>query len=152
MVIACLLASVHFLLCAALSVSTWPPVWMEIVLPHRSSGDLMPFGFPLGTIRSQPVAMYGTASETARRFCVTYSAVHTMSQRPAVRSGMRPAKETFRISMGSPQALATARAASTSKPTAWFGSVTDVDGKYSMGGYSMSTQSVTVPALTKLVG
>src|SRR5207237_5325278 len=111
-----------------------------------------PFGFPLGTIRSQPVAMYGTASETASRFCVTYSAVHTMSQRPAVRSGMRPAKETFRTSMGSPQALATARAASTSKPTAWFGSVTDVDGKYSMGGYSMSTQSVTVPALTRLVG
>src|SRR5439155_1033569 len=75
-----------------------------------------------------------------------------MSQRPAVRSGMRPEKATFRTSRGSPQALATARAPSTSKPIAWFGSVTDVDGKNSMGGYSMSTQSVTVPALTRLVG
>src|SRR5437870_1214396 len=75
-----------------------------------------------------------------------------MSQRPAVRSGMRPEKATFRTSSCTPQALATARAASTSKPIAWFGSVTDVEGKYSMGGYSMSTQSVTVPALIRLVG
>src|SRR5438128_10468646 len=75
-----------------------------------------------------------------------------MSHRPAVKSGIRPAKETLRTSSWRPQALATARAASTSKPMAWFGSVTDVEGKYSMGGYSMSTQSVTVPALARLVG
>src|SRR6266550_7329242 len=138
MVIACLPPSVHFLLCAALSVSTCPPVWIEIVLPHRSSGDLMFFGFPLGTMTTQPVAMYGTASACARRFWVTYSAVHTMSHRPAIRSGIRPAKETLRTSICRPHALATARAASTSKLMALVGSVTEVDGKYSMGGYSMS--------------
>src|SRR5207302_6232568 len=152
MLMAPLLASVHFLFCAALWVSPCPAVWIEMVLPHRSSGDLMFLGFPLGTMITQPVAMYGTASALARRAWVAYSAVHTMSQRPAVRSGIRPANETLRTSSCTPQALATARAASTSKPIAWFGSVTDVEGKYSMGGYSMSTQSVTVPALAKLVG
>src|ERR1700716_3271528 len=75
-----------------------------------------------------------------------------MSQRPAVRSGMRASKPVFLIWSWSPKALATARAPSTSKPTAWFGSVTLAEAKYSMGEYSMSTQSVSVPDLIRLVG
>src|SRR4051812_10595733 len=75
-----------------------------------------------------------------------------MSQRPAVRSGISPSNATFRTASLRPNALATARAASTSKPMAWLGSVTEVDGKYSIGGYSMSTQSVSVPGVIRLVG
>src|SRR5436190_1232837 len=75
-----------------------------------------------------------------------------MSQRPAVRSGISPSNATFRTASLRPNALATARAASTSKPMAWLGSVTEVDGKYSIGGYSMSTQSVSVPGVMRLVG
>src|SRR5947207_9327048 len=75
-----------------------------------------------------------------------------MSQRPAVRSGIRASKPVFLIWSWSPNALATARAPSTSKPTAWFGSVTLAEEKNSMGEYSMSTQSVSVPDLIRLVG
>src|SRR4051812_44797240 len=75
-----------------------------------------------------------------------------MSQRPAVRSGISPSNATLRTASLRPNALATARAASTSKPMAWLGSVTEVDGKYSIGGYSMSTQSVSVPGVMRLVG
>src|SRR5205814_9277651 len=88
----------------------------------------------------------------ASRFSETKSAVHTMSQRPAVRSGMRASKPVFLIWSWRPKALATARAPSTSKPTAWFGSVTLAEEKNSMGEYSMSTQSVSVPDLIRLVG
>src|SRR3984893_8613914 len=75
-----------------------------------------------------------------------------MSQRPAVRSGIRASKPVFLIWSESPKALATARAPSTSKPTAWFGSVTLAEAKYSIGEYSISTQSVSVADLIKLVG
>jgi hypothetical protein len=43
-------------------------------------------------------------------------------------------------------------AESTSKPIALAGSVSSADGKYSIGGYSMSTQSTTVPGVMRLVG
>src|SRR2546422_1671019 len=75
-----------------------------------------------------------------------------MSQRPAVRSGIRASNPVFLIWSWRPKALATARAPSTSKPTAWLGSVTLADEKNSMGEYSMSTQSVSVPDLIRLVG
>src|SRR3979411_458757 len=75
-----------------------------------------------------------------------------MSQRPHGRSGIRASKPVFLIWSWSPNALATARAPSTSKPTAWFGSVTLAEEKNSMGEYSMSTQSVSVPDLIRLVG
>ena len=65
---------------------------------------------------------------------------------------MSASKPVFRISISRPSFAATALAASTSKPMAWFGSVTSADGKYSIGGYSMSTQSVSVPAVIRLVG
>src|SRR3989337_2873250 len=51
-----------------------------------------------------------------------------------------------------PRAWTTAWAESVAKPMAWAGSVTSADGKYSMGGYSMSAQSTTVPAVMRLVG
>src|SRR3979411_3549746 len=75
-----------------------------------------------------------------------------MSQRPHGRSGIRASKPVFLIWSWSPNALATARAPSTSKPTAWLGSVTLAEEKNSMGEYSMSTQSVSVPDLIRLVG
>src|SRR5215208_1093427 len=75
-----------------------------------------------------------------------------MSQRPAWRSGISALNAVFRISISSPSLAATAFAASTSKPTAWFGSVTSADGNISSGGYSMSTQSTILPGESRLVG
>ena len=84
--------------------------------------------------------MYGTASATCRRSSEMKRAVHTMSQRPAAKSGMSVSNGTLRMVICRPIAWAACRAASTSKPIAAFGSVTSVEGKYSSGGYSMSTQ------------
>src|SRR5437016_616857 len=75
-----------------------------------------------------------------------------MSQRAAWRSGIRASNAVFRTSIVRPSLPATARAASTSKPTDAFASVMSVDGKYSIGGYSMSTQSSSLPAAIRLVG
>src|SRR4029079_12687733 len=152
MLIACLPPSVHALLAALMRSSTSPPVWIETALPHRSAWLWMPTVLAVLTMTTWPVAMYGTASATASRVVLTYRADQTMSQRPACRSGMRVEKPVFFTASFRPSLAATALAASTSKPTAWPGSVTSADGKYSIGGYSMSTQSVSVPAVIRLVG
>src|ERR1700726_4317549 len=75
-----------------------------------------------------------------------------MSQRPACRSGIRASKPGFLIVIVRPSSDATFFAASTSKPTAAFGSVTVLVAKYSSGGYSMSPQSTSLPAVIRLVG
>src|SRR5690242_2078887 len=74
-----------------------------------------------------------------------------MSHRPAVRSGISASKAVFLIWIWRPSSWATARALSTSKPIALFGSVSPVS-KYSIGLYSMSTQSTSVPGVIRLVG
>src|SRR6185503_14789745 len=125
---------------------------MEIVLPHRSSTDAMAFGLPVATMITWPVAMYGTASATLSRSAFTYSADQTTSQRSLVRSWISESNAVFLISSFRPSFSATARAASTSKPVAWFGSVMSAEAKNSIGEYSISTQSVRVPAVTRLVG
>src|SRR6185436_2183309 len=152
MVIAALPAATQSSLALLDAVSTTPPLWIEIVLPHRSPTALMPFGLPFGTMTAWPVAMYGTASATCSRSSETYRADQTTSQRPAERSGISASKPLFTTSSVSPSLVATARAASTSKPVDLFGSVSSVEAKNSMGGYSMSTQSVSLPAVTRLVG
>src|SRR6188474_901144 len=75
-----------------------------------------------------------------------------MSQRLAWRSGINALNAVFRISISRPSFAATAFAASTSKPTALFGSVSSADGNISIGGYSMSTQSTILPGESRLVG
>src|SRR5262245_30985929 len=75
-----------------------------------------------------------------------------MSQRLFPRSGISESKAVFLISSFRPSLAATARAASTSKPVALFGSVSSAEAKNSIGEYSMSTQSVSVPAVIRLVG
>ena len=57
--------------------------------------------------------------------------------------GISASNAVFLIAICRPSFAATALAASTSKPMAWFGSVTSEEGKYSIGGYSMSTQSTS---------
>src|SRR4029079_1539575 len=152
MVIAGLPAATQSSLALLDAVSTTPPVWIEIVLPHRSSTVLMPFGLSFGTMTAWPVAMYGTASAFCRRSSETYSADQTMSQRALAGSGISESKPLLTTSSVSPSLVATARAASTSQPVALFGSVSSVEAKYSIGGYSMSTQSVSLPAVIRLVG
>src|SRR6185437_14968713 len=152
MVIAGLPAATQSSLALFDAVSTTPPLWMEIVLPHRSPTALMAFGFPFGTMTAWPVAMYGTASATCSRSSETYSADQTMSQRPAERSGISASKPLLTTSSVSPSLVATARAASTSKPVDLFGSVSSEEAKNSIGWYSMSSQSVSLPAVTRLVG
>src|SRR5262245_13907237 len=125
---------------------------MEIVLPQRSSTALMLFGLPLGTMTACPVAMYGTASAFCSRSSDTYRADQTMSHRPAARSGIRASKPLLTTSSWRLSLVATALAASTSKPIDWLGSVMSADSKYSIGGYSMSTQSVSFPDATRPVG
>src|SRR5438445_5551023 len=58
---------------------------------------------------------------------------------------MRASKPVLRTCSVTPHAFATACAPWTSKPIALFGSVTLADGKYSIGEYSMSTQSLNCP-------
>src|SRR4029079_8976071 len=77
---------------------------------------------------------------------------HTMSQRPLVRSGMSASKPVLRMVICNPSLAAADLAESASKPMAAFGSVTSAVGKYSSGGYSMSTQSTSCPAVMRLVG
>src|SRR5215211_1907031 len=132
--------------------STRPAPWTDTVLPQRSPSAWMLTAFPALTITTWPVAMYGTASATSSRVSLTYSAVQTMSQRPACRSGMSALNAVFRISISSPSLAATAFAASTSNPMALFGSVSSAEGNISIGGYSMSTQSTTFPGEMRLVG